>query len=96
MTHPYHIQEPKLQSGTSSVLNNSKEDFKDIQVLLTFKFNIESWTLEYKSFGTLLTHLHQEQEPKPRSYFEEQGASERQALLTPKLKFQKLNASQSE
>ena len=33
----------------------------------TFKFNMESWILEHKLFGTLLTCLHQDQEQNSQS-----------------------------
>ena len=42
MSHPNHDQGPKPQSRTSRVLHNLNQDIKDMKVLCTFKFNVES------------------------------------------------------
>ena len=40
-------QDPKHQSGTSSILQISNLDFQDMKVLCTFKIKIESWKMKY-------------------------------------------------
>ena len=54
-------QEPPESSTTQT------QDFEDMSVLCNFKFNVESWILEHKLFGTLLTCLHQDQEQNSQS-----------------------------
>ena len=63
----YHDQEPKPQSKTSRVLHNSNQDFEDMRVLCTLKFNVESWILKLRLFETLLSHSHDDKELKPLS-----------------------------
>ena len=40
-------QDTKLQSGTSSILQSSNWDLKDMDILCTFKIKIESQDLEH-------------------------------------------------
>ena len=67
MSHPNHDQGPKPQSRTSRVIHNLNQDIKDIKVLCTFKFNVESWILKLRLFETLLSHSHDDKELKPLS-----------------------------
>ena len=69
-------QKPPQSSTTPT------KEFEDMKVLCMFTFNVESWISENRMFGTFLTPLHHDQEPKPSlAYYAKGSTSETSGLV---------------